>query len=58
MTKQKANVTLPSLNADPSAILIFSFMSGKNWYSFGITKEDFKLTPEELVSQVKVDLKL
>jgi len=56
--KSKANVTLPSSDTDPSVMLIFSFMSGNSWYSFGIIEEDLKLTAAELVSQVKTDLKL
>jgi len=51
------NVSLPG-KEDDSSILIFSFRNKKDWMGFGVTEDDLKLTPEDLVSQVKDDLKL
>jgi hypothetical protein len=53
----KANITLP-LSEDKVSILVFSFFHKSEWYGFGVTEEDFKLEPDELIDQIKKDLKI
>jgi hypothetical protein len=51
-------VALPS-DKDKVSILAFSFKNKGEWYGFGVTEKDFsELSPNDLVEQVKKDLKL
>ena len=52
------SITLPLEENSQDCFLVVNFRIGKKWFGFGITENDLKLNPEELVSQVKSDLEL
>jgi len=51
----KANITY-GVYGDLKDKLVFSFLLNNEWISFGLTEEDLKKTPEELVKEVVDDV--